>query len=165
MSTSGGVPAPVTFCSGDGSGTACPCGNSGASGNGCASSFAPLGAHLAASGVPSVSADSIVLTVTDVSPAPVTFFQGTARQSGGAGAVFGDGLRCAGGTTIRFAAQPSSAGSAHYPGASTPTVSMSGQVPPAGGTRTYQAWYRNAGAFCTSSTFNLSNGVEIQWAP
>ncbi|MEY2806172.1 MAG: hypothetical protein RIR65_589, partial [Planctomycetota bacterium] len=33
------------------------------------------------------------------------------------------------------------------------------------GTRTYQAWYRNAAAFCTPSGFNLGNGLEIVWAP
>jgi hypothetical protein len=33
------------------------------------------------------------------------------------------------------------------------------------GTRTYQVWYRNAAAFCTSSTFNLSNGLQIAWGP
>jgi hypothetical protein len=33
------------------------------------------------------------------------------------------------------------------------------------GTRTYQVWYRNSAAFCTASTFNLTNGVEITWNP
>jgi hypothetical protein len=33
----------------------------------------------------------------------------------------------------------------------------------AAGTRTYQCWYRNAAAFCTPSTFNLTNGVLITW--
>jgi hypothetical protein len=31
------------------------------------------------------------------------------------------------------------------------------------GTRTYQVWYRNAAAFCTISTFNLTNGIELSW--
>jgi hypothetical protein len=39
-----------------------------------------------------------------------------------------------------------------------------GGVPINGGLRTYQVWYRNAANFCTSSTFNLTNGVAIQWA-
>jgi hypothetical protein len=43
-------------------------------------------------------------------------------------------------------------------------LSVSGGVPFEGGMRTYQAWYRNAAAFCTSSTFNLSNGLLIDWA-
>jgi hypothetical protein len=33
------------------------------------------------------------------------------------------------------------------------------------GVRTYQAWYRNAAAFCTASTFNLTNGVQLTWGP
>jgi hypothetical protein len=31
------------------------------------------------------------------------------------------------------------------------------------GTRYYQTWYRNAAAFCTVATFNLTNGVQIDW--
>src|SRR5262249_28935021 len=50
----------VPFCCGDGTGAACPCGNSGAAGNGCASSVG-AGAHLSASGVARISADSLVL--------------------------------------------------------------------------------------------------------
>jgi hypothetical protein len=30
--------------------------------------------------------------------------------------------------------------------------------------RMYQVWYRNAAAFCTSSTFNLSNGYRVVWS-
>jgi len=29
----------------------------------------------------------------------------------------------------------------------------------------YQCWYRDANVFCTGSTFNMSNGLEIVWAP
>jgi len=32
-------------------------------------------------------------------------------------------------------------------------------------TRIYQVWYRNAASFCTSATFNFSNGVAAFWAP
>src|SRR5205085_2144000 len=34
----------------------------------------------------------------------------------------------------------------------------------AGNVRTYQCWYRNAAAFCTVETFNLSNGRQVTWA-
>jgi hypothetical protein len=27
----------------------------------------------------------------------------------------------------------------------------------------YQLWYRNAAAFCTPSTFNLTNGLDVTW--
>jgi len=30
----------------------------------------------------------------------------------------------------------------------------------------YQAWYRDSStSFCSASTFNLSNGLAIYWAP
>jgi hypothetical protein len=40
-----------------------------------------------------------------------------------------------------------------------------GSVPAGGGVRTYQAWYRNAAAFCSAATFNLTNAVEVTWTP
>jgi hypothetical protein len=43
-------------------------------------------------------------------------------------------------------------------------VSVKGLVT-APGVRDYQCWYRNAAAFCTPSTFNLTNGLEITWTP
>lgn len=46
-----------------------------------------------------------------------------------------------------------------------PLISVRGLVPVAGATRFYQAWYRNAAVFCTSSTFNLTNGLQVVWAP
>jgi hypothetical protein len=33
------------------------------------------------------------------------------------------------------------------------------------GVRHYQVWYRNAALFCTPSTFNLTNGTSVNWAP
>ena len=33
------------------------------------------------------------------------------------------------------------------------------------GTRTYQAFYRNAVSYCTPGTANLTNGWELTWAP
>jgi len=35
----------------------------------------------------------------------------------------------------------------------------------AGDVRRYQVWFRDAAAFCTASTFNLSNGLEASWSP
>jgi hypothetical protein len=29
----------------------------------------------------------------------------------------------------------------------------------------YQVWYRNASAFCTPATFNLTNGLRVTWVP
>jgi hypothetical protein len=90
------------------------------------------------------------------------YFQGTTRTNGGAGAVFGDGLRCAGGTVVRLGTKTNSGGMSQFPAAGDPALSVKGGVT-AGDTRTYQVWYRNAAAFCTTSTFNLTNGYEIVW--
>jgi hypothetical protein len=73
-------------------------------------------------------------------------------------------LRCAGGSVIRLKTKTNVAGASSYPGAGDPAVSVKGQIT-SPGTRTYQVWYRNAAAFCTPSTFNLTNGLEIAWAP
>jgi hypothetical protein len=154
------------FCFGDGSGTACPCGNNSPAGNGegCLSSLG-FGAKLAASGLASVSNDSVVITGTNMPNSTCLYFQGTTQQSGGVGAVFGDGLRCAGGVIVRLGTKTNAGGTSHYPTGADALISIKGAVPAGGATRTYQCWYRNAAAFCTTATFNLTNGVSIAWAP
>ena len=74
----------------------------------------------------------------------------------------GVGLRCAGGTFIRLGSKTYVGGASQYPEAGNPSVSVRGAVT-SPGTREYQVWYRNAAAFCTPSTFNLTNGLEITW--
>lgn len=149
---------PLTFCSGDGTGTACPCGNNGASGNGCASSVNASGAHLAGAGFASLSNDSLVLNGSGMPDSFCLFFQGTTQVDN----VFGDGKRCAGGSVVRLGTKVNAGGASHYPAAADPRVSVKGGVT-APGTRTYQTWYRNAAAFCTPSTFNLTNGLLVTW--
>jgi hypothetical protein len=150
------------YCFGDGTGTACPCGNSGAPGNGCASSVNASGANLIGQGIASVSNDSVVLVSTGTPDSSVLFFQGTQSVNGGAGSVFGDGLRCAGGSVARLKTLSATAGEARVPGPLDPPLSLMGGVA-APGTYYYQAWYRNAAAFCTSATFNLTNGYKLDW--
>ena len=70
--------------------------------------------------------------------------------------------RCAGGTTIRLKTALNVGGSSQYPQPGDPPVSVQGQIT-VPGVRTYQVWFRNAAAFCTSATFNLTNGQEIAW--
>jgi len=151
----------MPFCFGDGTGTACPCGNNGAAGNGCASSVNPNGANLAASGSASISNDTLSLDGTGLPASSALYFQGTTQIAAGAGAAFGDGLRCAGGTVIRLGTKTSVGGASSYPSGS-PAVHVKGGDS-AGDVRMYQCWYRNAAAFCTPSTFNLTNGVQITW--
>ena len=65
---------------------------------------------------------------------------------------------------IRLRSTTASAGSADFPGSGDPHVTTQGLVSADGGRRTYQVTYRNAAAFCTSATFNLTNGAIIDWA-
>jgi hypothetical protein len=152
------IPDPVAYCFGDGTGTACPCGNSGAAGNGCANSVNPNGANLASTGTSSVGSDNLVLVGTGMPNSSALYFQGTTQIS----SVFGDGLRCAGGTVIRLGTKTNVAGASQYPEVGDLSVSVRGSCV-AGDVRTYQVWYRNAADFCTPSTFNLTNGLSVTW--
>ena len=145
---------------GDGSGAACPCGNAGAAGHGCASSVDPSGARLSASGTASVAADTLVLAASGMPNSSCLYFQGTSASQ----VPFGDGIRCAGGSVVRLGTRANAGGASQYPGPGQEPVSVRGAVAP-GDARVYQAWYRNAAAFCTASTFNLSNAYALTWAP
>ncbi len=160
-------PSSTPFCFGDGSGLTCPCGNSGAPGNGCASSVNAAGANLRSTGLASVTTDTFTLRGSGLTNSIVTYLQGTIAINGGQGVLFGDGLRCAGGTVVRLAAVASPGGVSRYPNPGDAPISVRGTIPAGGGvTRTYQCWYRNADtSFCTSATFNLTNGVETTWIP
>jgi hypothetical protein len=157
----------VTYCLGDGSGTACPCGNASPAidREGCDNSLGH-GGRLRAVGVASTTNDSLVLTGSGMPNASALYFQGTTKVNGGLGAVFGDGLRCTAGTVVRLDLETNNAGASQYPGTGDLEISVKGAIPPAGGvTRRYQCWYRNADpSFCTPSTFNLTNAVEITWS-
>ena len=83
---------------------------------------------------------------------------------GGVGEVDGDGLGCAGGSIVRLGTKNNVGGGSQYPVNSDPSVSVRGLVA-APGLRTYQIWYRNAAAFCTATTFNLTNAVVVIWSP
>jgi hypothetical protein len=165
QATCGNATAGTPFCLGDGTATACPCGNNSPVGDnsGCLSSLG-TGGKLAGQGVPSISGDTVVLQGSQMPNSSALYFQGTTQQGGGAGAVFGDGLRCAGGVVTRLGTTVNVAGSSQYPFGAFPSVSVKGGVV-APGLRTYQCWYRNAAAFCNPSTFNLSNGLSITWIP
>jgi hypothetical protein len=149
----------VVFCAGDGSGTACPCGNVGAPRHGCANSVGG-GAFLDASGSASVAADDLVLVASGLpATTPALFYQGTQEVNGGAGAVFGDGLRCVGGTIVRLGIRTASGGVATI----GPGLAAQGGWS-AGLSFDFQCWYRNVSGPCGSG-FNLSNGRAITFAP
>ncbi len=162
LHTGSQVSSSTPFCFGDGTGNPCPCGNVGAAGNGCASSINANGANITTTGAASLASDTLVLVGSGMPDSSALYFQGMSQQSGGLGVFFGDGLRCAGGAVARLKTVTNSGGASQFPQGGDPTVSVKGAVL-VPGTRTYQVWYRNAAAFCTASTFNLSNGVEVLW--
>lgn len=158
--------AGAPYCSGDGSATACPCGNASAPGanTGCLSSVA-TGGSLRANGAARLSNDTVVLSGTQMpATSTVLYFQGNARANGGAGNALGDGLQCASGTIVRLGVRLNSGGASTYPTGGSPSLHVQGGVA-VPGERFYQAWYRDSANFCTASSFNLSNALSIRWFP
>lgn len=153
---SGGLGTP--FCFGDGTSTVCPCGNVGASGEGCANS-AGAGAILTASGTIVASNDDLVLSGSQLPPSvPGLFFSGPNNISSGAGSLFGDGIRCAGGSLTRLEVV-----FADGSGNSTTTVGIASSILATTGTQSYmQLWYRDPSGPCGGG-FNVSNALDIVW--
>jgi len=160
-------PALATFCYGDGFDashtSACPCGNTGALGRGCAHSFDPGGARLTADGSP--GADDVVLASSST---PVSSFTLFLQHDALGDAVFHDGVLCAGGTLVRLRGRAAVAGQAWFPNSnfdSSITLSQRGGVFPGQGVRRYYAaWYRNASpSFCPPATANVTNGLLVDW--
>lgn len=96
---------------------------------------------------------------------PCLFFSGANRVNGGAGIVFGDGLRCAGFQAVRIEVTASDAGGA---ASSSVEVSTNGQAYGhtlrSGETVNYQCWYRDVipSSPCGNS-FNATNGYTVVW--
>ncbi len=162
-------PPGTSFCPGDGSlPTACPCGNSGGSGRGCANSQNASGAVLTSGG--SVSPDTVVLTSSGELPGSLSIFVQGALQNPG-GIVFGDGVRCVTGPLKRLYVKSASGGVAIAPGSGDPSITsrsaaLGDPISP-GSTRHYQTYYRDANpGFCPDppgNTFNISSGQIVVW--
>ena len=147
------------FCFGDGSSKICPCGNMGGAGAGCGNSTG-LGGLLSASGAASIATDDLVLRVQQCPPNKLgVFFQGDLLTAGGQGALFGDGLRCAGGSIVRLEYGATNGGGGV---ASTVSIANRGGVS-ASDVRYYQFWYRDIQASPCNQGFNLTNALEILW--
>lgn len=148
-----------SFCACD-AGASAPCGNVGGPGSGCANSFSTTGATLHASGTASASASTLVLHAGGVPPQkPGLYFQGTTQVAGGAGLIFGDGLRCAGGAVSRLEVRIADAA-----GASMTTIDLAtGGGVSGGDTRYYQLWYRDPVGSPCAQHFNTTNALEITW--
>jgi hypothetical protein len=161
--------AGSAFCFSDGSftdhTTACPCGNFGTAGNGCAHSFSATGANMSATG--STLNDDVVLHSQFE---PVSSFTLMMQHANTGDTVFHDGVLCAANPLIRLRGRSAVAGEAFFPNSnfaqdSTTTLSIRGGVTVGSGAlRFYAAWYRNASStFCPPATANVTNGWQITW--
>lgn len=153
------------YCFGDGSGAACPCANTGSIGHGCANSTDASGGVLTSTGVASVSYDTLKLLGSHMRATNCLYFQGTTQTS----TPVYSGIECVGGSLVRLGVEVNDiAGSSCYPrpGSGELPVSVQGMIPAAGGTYTYQVWYRdNDPTFCAQGTSNYTNGYSLTWAP
>jgi thrombospondin type 3 repeat protein len=154
--TAGGIP----YCFGDGTGTPCPCGNSGSPGHGCRNSTGE-GSRLQSIGGTSVSLDDAFLS-TMFLPVhkPGIFFMGVNRIAGGMGSAFGDGLICVAPNKRFPAALSSPAGVLTL----TTPVALSNSLIHAGETWNFQTWHRDPLGPCGVS-YNLSNGLTLTFTP
>jgi hypothetical protein len=154
----------ATFCPGDGTGTACPCSNSGLSGHGCSSPWTPNGALLSGSGDASVAGDSLALTLSDLPHATMLVL----TQSDGSsmsGTPFGAGLRCTTGNTLRIKTFAVGTTALIGAGNGKSSISVAGGIPAGGATRYYQAAYREGPGACNAASINFSNGWRVSWRP
>jgi hypothetical protein len=143
--------------------TGCPCSQSNAPVAGGCRNSTGQSATLISDGVASVAADTLTFTAAHMPPGTSpTLFQGSL---GVTPAVFGDGVRCVGGTQLRMGTLIGSNGTSSWPAPGSPPLSVKGLVPPGGGERYYQVIYRNAVGFCTPATFNLTDAQRVVWTP
>ena len=160
----------TSFCAGDAAlATACPCGNFGQAGHGCANSDTlTAGAWQVAAGT--VSPDTVVLTSSEMLPGVLCIFlQGDAQNPNGV--VFGDGVRCVAGHLLRMAAKLATSGVASYPEPGDLSITARsahlGQPIANGDVRYYQTYYRDPMLdFCPppqGNSWNVSNAIAIRW--
>jgi hypothetical protein len=154
------------FCIGDGSGSTgpCPCMNDAPSGttSGCLNSSG-LGGVLTATGVPSISHDTLHLTITQLPMgAQGWFVQADGALNGGHGAPFGDGENCLQGNII-FMQKIAIGGNVLPPPGSPPISVLFGIM--AGQTKYYQGWYREPHPVgpCGGMSMNTTNGIVVNW--
>ncbi|MFN0008229.1 MAG: hypothetical protein ACKVXR_10000 [Planctomycetota bacterium] len=168
----GGMAPIVSFCAGDGSGAACPCGNSGAAGRGCENSSSTGGALLAGTGNPSLGADTLLFTSSDERPISLTIFWQGSMETGGSS--FGDGVGCFSNPGLRrLYFKDAVGGTAAAPQGAEFSVSARsaamGDPLSSGDARIYHTFYRDgAASFCPpplGSSFNTSNGLRVLWGP
>lgn len=151
----------LVACFGDGSGTACPCGNVGGPGQGCANTTG-VGATLTAYGSVSMSENDLWFLARGIpggDTGSTMLFFGTTTPGGGLGVANFAGLRCAGGSIRRAGAhQWMGFGVASW----VPKLIDPFYIAP-GGTYHFQTLYRDITSTC--STANFTNVVSLTFAP
>jgi hypothetical protein len=103
-----------------------------------------------------------VLTGSRMTNSTALYFQGSTFDY--VQTVYGDGLRCVGGSIVRLGIKSNVSGSSQYPGPNDPSVSVRGGISQPG-TACYQVVYRDGGSFCTPSAFNATSGMIVLWTP
>ena len=152
----------------------CPCGNPpSGSGRGCDNSAITGGAVLTATGGTYLSSDSLLFTTSGQAPATTSvLMQGTSPVA--TGLVYGQGVRCVGGTLKRLFTKTAHGGGVTVPdfGAGDPQVSAraaaKGDAIGAGESRWYLVFYRDPvvlGGCPSGSTFNATQTGQITWSP
>ena len=153
---------------------ACPCANppSGPA-RGCENSAATGGAKLTASGAAHLSADSLVFTTSGEKPTALSIvLQGTTFVD--TGTIYGQGVRCVGGSLKRLYARSAVGGSITAPdfGAGDPSVSAQsaakGDPIQPGQPRWYLVYYRDnnvLGGCSPTSNFNATQTGQVSWVP
>jgi hypothetical protein len=153
---------------------ACPCANPPAGpGQGCDNSSATGGAILSAGGAAYLGDDHLLFLATGLKPTAASILlQGDAFV--GAGAAFGQGVRCVGGQLKRLYVRNAVGGSLGLPDAALGDLSVSarsfalGDPILAGQSRWYLVYYRDPtvlGGCSALSTFNSTQTGEISWNP
>ncbi|MBK7642164.1 MAG: hypothetical protein IPJ19_03810 [Planctomycetes bacterium] len=160
---------------------ACPCGNVPVptTGRGCNNSLNTGGASLTATGINSLSSDSVQLNCTGIGTATAScsgsntsvlsvLYEGSTPIV--TGIPWGDGVLCCNGPFYVLNFQAAQAGVYHFPLPGTTGLSQSaisqGDPLSAGMTRWYFVAYRDScPSFCPSSVRAKSNSYEITWTP
>ena len=151
--------------------TACPCSNPATGANrGCDNSSATGGASIAGAGIAALAADSVVISTANQRPSGTSILmQGTTQNTG---IVFGQGVRCVGGTLKRLYAKNAAGGSISAPQTGDPSISARSAAlgdPISGGSaRYYFVYYRDPivlGGCAATSTFNTTNSGTVNWLP
>ena len=160
------LPNGTSFCSGNGTGAACPCDNEGEAGRGCINSSG-IGARLQADGTPSLLADTLAFNLDGGPPASFAVLMSAVAQLGDGNGILGtppmDGLRCIGGGLVRHGARAIDANGnlvAPWDQANQGGI-VSNLGARVGSVRHFQAYMRDLPESGCGTGINTSNAVSL----